>query len=294
MPKEVIHVQLGTFANYLGTHFWNLEDELCRYDEPDIVPEVNRSLLFRSHDSGKGAVTHVPRLVICELPQQLGALSQLGTLHKDTKTDLARLYPQTWDGKVQTTQAPKIEKSLFIQDLEGEDSVRSSSSAENSNTQAKLEEMPQARFSDSQVRYWSDFSKVHYHHRTIQPLHGVFGDFDTFCQGQDAARNTDFFDDLSDRVRYFAEECDTLQGIHYSVDLDSGFAGIGLSLLEELRDTYRVPVLTTGLSGLERKTPTSDQARRIFLNSAYASSRLMAQSSIYVPLVTQMPLAARI
>lgn len=67
---------------------------------------------------------------------------------------------------------------------------------------------------------------------------------------------------MTDRLRFFAEECDTLQGIQVLVDSDSvlrpqqsrlwsvvpnsivsqGFAGLASEYLAEVRDDYRCPV----------------------------------------------------
>jgi len=168
MPREIIHVQLGTYSNYLGTHFWNLEDELSRDFDPNVISEVDRSILYRIHEDAKGVVNQVPRLVTCDTKYELGALSPLGTLHPDLElqTDFTQMAPQTWNGKIQTRQEQRIDKSPFIQDIEAEDVEIYEKENE------KLEEIPEARFNDDQVRFWSDYSKCHYHHKSIVPLTG--------------------------------------------------------------------------------------------------------------------------
>jgi hypothetical protein len=50
---------------------------------------------------------------------------------------------------------------------------------------------------------------------------------------------------MCDRIRYFAEECDTVAGFHVHVDVDSGFAGIAYQILNWIREEYpNQPVCT--------------------------------------------------
>lgn len=43
---------------------------------------------------------------------------------------------------------------------------------------------------------------------------------------------------LEDRLHFFAEECDSLQGFHLLVDEDDGFSGLGCRLAQELTDEF--------------------------------------------------------
>ena len=43
---------------------------------------------------------------------------------------------------------------------------------------------------------------------------------------------------LEDKLHFFAEECDQLQGFHLLTDWDTGFGGVASLLAQELADDY--------------------------------------------------------
>jgi hypothetical protein len=70
--REVVTVQAGGYANFVGAHFWNLQ----RGFEEDT--------LFREGRTELGEPTTTPRLVVCEAPTNLGSLRPGGyQYHQD-------------------------------------------------------------------------------------------------------------------------------------------------------------------------------------------------------------------
>jgi len=66
--REILYVQAGNFANYIGTHFWNAQD--CYLSEHDGDAESGSSDLHDSEVSfRKGSGNSVSRLFpsICAL-----------------------------------------------------------------------------------------------------------------------------------------------------------------------------------------------------------------------------------
>ncbi|MCO5596855.1 hypothetical protein L7F22_050925 [Adiantum nelumboides] len=80
--KELIAVQVGTYANFVGSHFWNLQDEfLGLRNDPDADPYlansgVNFDVLYRV-----GETTQNPRFLAFLQPplpsQQVGSQTQM-------------------------------------------------------------------------------------------------------------------------------------------------------------------------------------------------------------------------
>lgn len=67
---------------------------------------------------------------------------------------------------------------------------------------------------DKDVQFWTDFSKVHYHHRSLYELNGLwFGDqeFDNYGMGKDVFQENSRGEEICDRLRFFVEECDHIQ-----------------------------------------------------------------------------------
>lgn len=67
---------------------------------------------------------------------------------------------------------------------------------------------------------------------------------------------------FEDRLRFFVEECDCLQGFQLLVDGDDGFGGLGCTVAQELADEYsQKGVLAVPVSS---KTSPLDQVELFF------------------------------
>jgi len=68
--------------------------------------------------------------------------------------------------------------------------------------------------STSGVGYWTDYLKTFLHPRSLYQLPGVWqgqGRFGAFGEGKGLLGVSETRDDVMDRIRYWAEECDTFQ-----------------------------------------------------------------------------------
>ena len=50
MPGELVTIQLGGYANYVGAHYWNIQDELLGYsgkeEWQDLAAVIDPGMLF--------------------------------------------------------------------------------------------------------------------------------------------------------------------------------------------------------------------------------------------------------
>jgi hypothetical protein len=60
--------------------------------------------------------------------------------------------------------------------------------------------------------------------------------FDIHGLGIEEAKTTS--EEYEDRIRFFAEECDYLEGFQVVVDADSGFGGYGSEMIRYLSDDF--------------------------------------------------------
>ena len=77
---------------------------------------------------------------------------------------------------------------------------------------------------DGRVRYWTDYLHVPLHGKSCVEVPGVHlgvHPFDSVAQGRAVWKQGDFLESSCDRVRFFAEECDRLQGFQVAVDIDT-------------------------------------------------------------------------
>lgn len=96
---------------------------------------------------------------------------------------------------------------------------------------------------DRTARYFTDYLKVELHSKSLLQLAGVWEGVQTFAgwgEGWEMAGRADTRDELEDRLRFFAEDCDSLQGFMALVDSESAFSGLSARFLAELADDYSV------------------------------------------------------
>lgn len=64
------------------------------------------------------------------------------------------------------------------------------------------------------VKFWTDFSKVHYHPQSLYELSGLWmdvQDFDNYEIGKDSFSESFQGEEMCERLRFFVEECDHIQ-----------------------------------------------------------------------------------
>ena len=103
---EIITLQLGQRANYLATHFWNLQESYFTFEETE-EPLVDHDIHFRAGVGADGIDTYTPRTVIYDLKGGFGSLRKYNALYDmlDTSTPVSGL----WDGSTLTQQQGVVE-----------------------------------------------------------------------------------------------------------------------------------------------------------------------------------------
>ncbi|KAI9207328.1 Tubulin/FtsZ, GTPase domain-containing protein [Polychytrium aggregatum] len=280
MPtKEIITLQIGHSANFVGTHFWNQQEALFG-DDGDQEPELSHDVLFRQGKSSHGDETYTPRLLALDLKGSLGSLKLMNEIYeRDTRSD-------SWANGVDRHESDLHPKNAFLQHLD--------------EAQLPAPEQPPvqsyAKNLDQTVRVWSDFNRMFYHPKSIVQLpqytHGSEEQpFALFSQGMEVMADADTYDDVIDeRLRFFMEECDALQGINVIADVGDGFGGIAASITSTLRDDHQKLAITT--FGVDRPLPPSATLKSVWahnVNSAIALQKLSENSSLFVPLKAATP-----
>lgn len=62
--KEIISLQIGNYANYVGTHWWNIQESGFNYTEDG---EINHDVLFREGKNYNNQITYTPRLILVDV-----------------------------------------------------------------------------------------------------------------------------------------------------------------------------------------------------------------------------------
>jgi hypothetical protein len=66
--REIVQVQVGNYANFVGAHFWNFQDEALGIsgqgeEEWQSNTGVDMDVLYRVGETRQGVPTYTPRLL---------------------------------------------------------------------------------------------------------------------------------------------------------------------------------------------------------------------------------------
>ncbi|XP_059887389.1 protein misato homolog 1 isoform X1 [Delphinus delphis] len=296
-PREVLTLQLGHFAGFVGAHWWNQQDAaLCRPTDAKEPPgELCPDVLYRTGRTLHGQETYTPRLILMDLKGSLSSLKQEGGLYKDKQLDAAI----AWQGKLTTHKEEIYPKNPYLQDLLSAEGVL------NSDGIWRVKSIPNGKGpppfttattpkpvipTEGSIRVWSDFLRVHLHPRSICMIQkynhdGEAGRLEAFGQGESILKEPKYLEELENRLHFYVEECDYLQGFQILCDLHNGFSGVGAKVAELLQDEYSGRgIITWGL--LPGPYCLGEPQKNIYrlLNTAFGLVHLSAHSSLVCPL----------
>ncbi|KAH7127715.1 tubulin domain-containing protein [Dactylonectria macrodidyma] len=264
--REIITLQLGQLSNYTATHFWNTQESYFTYAVDEQSP-VDHNVHWRAGLGADGSETFLPRTVIYDLKGGFGSLRKINALYEPE----SEATPQAlWSGPSVVHKQQSLEVNAYQQSLD-------------SGSQP-----PQ--LTTSTVRYWSDFSRVFFHPRSLVQLYdfelnSTTMPFERFGMGSELFSVLDREHELVDRDwRPFAEEADQMQGIQVFTSIDDAWGGFASSYIEALRDEYpKTCIWVWGLQSPMLDISRSKRQLRL-ANTAHSIDELCAQASTLVPL----------
>ncbi|XP_062291290.1 protein misato homolog 1 [Scomber scombrus] len=308
--REVVTLQLGHYSNFVGTHWWNLQDASLSYDPETALGEIQSDAVFREGRTLGGHVTYTPRLIAMDLKGSLRTLRQEGSLYDPGKDPAA----VTWEGSLMTHKESPPAKNSFLEDLDKLDMGEILAQADcHSNSQphhsasdslsvdtvnSRLDRIQKGYKLEGSVKVWSDFLRIHLHPRTISVIHQYNHDgeahrLEAFGQGESLLQGS-VLEDLEDKLHFFVEECDYLQGFQVLCDLADGFAGLGSKVTEMLQDSYSGRgILTWGLAPVSHPNSTPMKDFYHMLNCTLGTVNMANHSSFFCPLTLRGGLGRR-
>lgn len=277
--REILTLQFGHYSNYVGAHFWNIQELSFDYSGT-ATTDLNHDILYREGQTSRNEVTYTPRLLIADLKGALKTLPQSGGLSDDAQeTDLQ------WD-TVEKIEEPPPEKNQYLAAI---DSVQTT--VADGKKDYNLEES---------VITWTDYLYPRFHSRTVNVVneyqHGSNKEaFDIYPTGRGVWKS-DYGDLFSDNIRKYVEECDSMQGFQINFDCTDGFAGLALGCIEHLSDEYTKPILAYPIiaSHFPDNNSNTQEERDIsnlrdsirLVNILLSIQELSEHATMYVPLCT--------
>ncbi|KAE8848755.1 hypothetical protein HRS9122_02771 [Pyrenophora teres f. teres] len=240
---------------------------------PEAESPVNHDILFRPGVAPDGSDTFTPRTLIYDLKGAFGSMRKINALYEAEDDRSILDQPGVWPSKpIVQRAAETIPQSAYQEHLD-----------------AGIEP---PRLSTSSVRYWSDYSRIYYHPKSIVQLsefdvNDKLMPFESWDVGMELFEKLEREVDLVDRdLRPFVEECDGIQGLQIFTGVDDAWGGWASGWIERLRDEYgKMSIWTWGLGdqGANTTTPRERRLQQI-ANSARSLQILGEQSSVYVPM----------
>uniref|UniRef100_A0A2P2LQU8 Carboxypeptidase n=1 Tax=Rhizophora mucronata TaxID=61149 RepID=A0A2P2LQU8_RHIMU len=204
-------------------------------------------------------------------------------------------------GNTSTNVSEPIKKNLFLQSLHKaeQENLRCPKDIEkgNSDTGEQILDKDIVESLENSVWYWTDFSKVHYHPQSLYELSGLWMDtreFDSYGMGRDIFAESLRGEEIIERLRFFVEECDHIQGFQFIIDDAGGFSALAADFMESIADEYsNTPVLLYAVRAPTSYMKPRNQKEMISRNihDAVSFSKLSSLCDLIVPV--GLPLLSR-
>ncbi|KAF7238611.1 hypothetical protein EYD10_14782 [Varanus komodoensis] len=289
--REAVTLQLGHYAGGVGAHWWGLQEASFCFDPAAAESEegIHHDVLFRTGKTLQGQETYTPRLILMDLKGSLSSLKQEGSLYQDEKTNTL----VAWKGNLTTHREDLAPGRSVLHGLDRSEGNSSSNGDFASRPLSGGKDRPPRHETQDQAakapHVWSDFLRTHLHPRSILTIQqysheGESNRLEAFGQGEKLLQDGAYLEELEDRLHFYVEECDYLQGFQVLCDLHNGFSGVGAKVTELLRDEYAGKgVLTWGLTPvLEPAAPQRNLYR--LMNTVLGIVHLSQHSSLFCPL----------
>ncbi|XP_053602509.1 protein misato [Plodia interpunctella] len=272
--REILNLQFGHYSNYVGAHFWSIQELSFDYTGT-LKNEVNHDILYREGQTAKGEVTYTPRLLLAALKGSLKTLPETGGLPSEQEE-----ANTLWEN-VEKIEEPPAAKNEYLTDIDAE-----------STSTAKEYDL------DQSVTTWTDFLYPRFHSRTVNVVREYQHDNDKECfEISNTGRSlwkSDYGDNFMDNIRKYVEECDSIQGFNVTFDSTDGFAGLAIGCIEHLADEYSKSILAHPIiaSHFPDNNPITQEERdksnlkdsTRLVNLAMSLQELSEHASLFVPL----------
>ncbi|KAJ1652890.1 mtDNA inheritance, partitioning of the mitochondrial organelle [Dispira simplex] len=306
---EIITLQFGEYANYVGTHWWNIQQAYpeesdnvstttsgpttttpsTALTQPIQPVTIDHDTLYRAGPLHNYSSVWTPRLLLYDLKENLGSLSRFtGLVTRNSSSGVTPSDPATaaasWNAAPQVYRQTPVKPSPFAQALERAGQALDSGLVDST--------LPQL---GPRLRCWSDFSENYWHPRSFatdfstMAVSGLVNNFGDFQQGAELFRYQVRQDEWNEAgLRYFVEEADHLQGFQLLTDTAGGFGGYSTAYLAYLREEFpKEPVVAFGIADrfipAAQSTATTSYRRQRF-NELISLAQFAQEEVLYLPL----------
>lgn len=279
MLRETVYLSFGASANYVATHFWNTQQAYFDYRPDAPPPLVDHDVSFRAGIGADSLDTYTPRALLFDVREEFGALRRVNALYAvDVEHDL--------EGFETVETAPRVVPSSQAQDVPAD---------------------ADATY-DGPPRYWSDTAQTYFHPRSMVQVAApsLFGHthlstlgsdsqnptLDSFALGASVTKNMEQeLAVMEDQLRWWAEDCDALQGFQVCAASSDAFGGMAASYVELLEEEY--PKSERHALLLARRLPEK-HAMMASMNDVLSLVHTLEHATLVTPVRLQGPTTSHV
>lgn len=242
----IITLQIGHYSNFVGTHWWNIQQssrtQVKSNGPSQKTSSINHEVLLREGKNGH----YTPRLVTIDLKGSLRSLREDGTILQEQNIDeksqtvgvvekIQREEKMSIDqfspNDISIHHTEPYERNDFLKNIAEQNLASGSAPQWQPNEQRSPTDRNVYDLNDV-VEVWSDYLADDYHYNSVLLLDNYSHSsdscsFSSFGHGYSMNSDHKFWDSWEDKMHFFAEECDTLQGFQvYRTDQNCCFASI--------------------------------------------------------------------
>ncbi|XP_059093564.1 protein misato homolog 1-like [Tigriopus californicus] len=237
--RAVVSLHVGHYANHVGAHFWNIQEANFVYEGQS---EICHDVLFREGQTLTRQLTFTPRVVNVDLKGALGSLPEFGDLYDDL--EVPKSENLLWQGATVVQKEEPLKKNSYQLELDSVDnSIQSRSESEKDRCESGGSQDTSLIYNlDDQIHTWSDYLHGRFHPKSNALLQeyqhkNTLKPFDVFGLGVETWKS-DLGEEVEDRIRFFVEDADSVQGFQLLLDDFNGFGGVGSGVIDLLSDEY--------------------------------------------------------
>ncbi|OMH82156.1 Protein misato [Zancudomyces culisetae] len=177
MVKEIITLQFGNYANYVGTHYWNLRthERNAQNLKEQQTNENQDSLFFREGRDASNRTIYTPRLLIFDLKENIGSFDGSDAYTEQyTSKNERNDKPSDWEGELEIYDQARDTPSTFLN--------------EQRDRRFKGKQARAGGYKGDSIKTWADFNTTTLHSKTLHSISGVdcgtsLGEMNTFNEG---------------------------------------------------------------------------------------------------------------
>ena len=266
--KEIIFLSFGNFSNYVLSHFFNLNDELLKNEENPFNlshtviyndSEKPRALLFdysnnirRYYQTNEKLSNETIESLAFEFKNQnLNDVEknkfQIFQSYQNENNFLNMMTGINEDDEF--NEEEEEIKTNKIMNKKNEKKKKTDLTEEEIKKRNKLnelmdlpdEELYEYFDFENSIKNWNDYLKIKLPYNALNEIKTI--DYDTkeqtsYIRGKDFLqnKNSSYYEDFEDNFRKQLEDCDRLEILHFNMDYNSLWGGIGNFMLENIHE----------------------------------------------------------